>query len=90
MSQRDTFLSVLAAALTVVLWRRRWAIDAGPGEYVRATVDGVEIRPFEVLRRLKTAQLSTAVWQETCRQSGIADIDLAEAGDPAGLEMDPA
>ena len=87
----DEFLTLLGAALAVVLSRRGWAIDAGPGDPVTATSNEVVIKPFEVPRRLSVGQLSVEEWQRTCAESGIADLDLARAamaGPSARAEAD--
>ena len=75
----NEFLTLLGAALTVVLSRRGWAIDAGPGDPVTARSNGVVLRTFEVPRRLAVGQLSVEEWQRTCSESAIADLDLAQA-----------
>ena len=72
--------SLVGAALTVVLSQCGWIIDAGPGNPVTATLDGEVIMPFEVLGRLLSDELSAEEWLRTCRNAGIADVDLAEAG----------
>jgi hypothetical protein len=76
----DLLVSLVGAALTVVLSRCGWSIDAGPGDPVTATLHGEVIETFEVLGRLSRNELTAEAWLRTCREAGIADADLAEAG----------
>jgi hypothetical protein len=71
--------NVLAAALSVVLARRGWALDASPGNHVTATREGVVIQPFDAVRRMSARELGWEEWQRTCEAAGISDLDLAEA-----------
>ncbi len=72
----DILGSLVGAALTVVLSRSGWMIDAGPGDPVTATLDDEVIMPFEVMHRLTDGELLPEEWLRTCHGAGIADIDL--------------
>jgi heat shock protein HtpX len=86
----EVFVSLVGAALTVVLSRCGWSIGAGPGDPVTATLDGQVIETFEVLGRLSRDELTAEAWLHTCREAGIADVDLAAAGIQADAEPESA
>jgi hypothetical protein len=82
MESTKYLLFVLGAGLTVCLSRHGWAIDAGPGEPVTASRNGVVLKPFDVPVRLSMGQLKVAEWEQTCRDSEIGNLDLSEATAP--------
>jgi heat shock protein HtpX len=81
----NVLFSLVGAALTVLLSRCGWIIEAAPGDPVTATVDGEIIMPFEVPGRLLRGELRAEEWLRTCREAGIAHVNLAEAG----IKVDP-
>jgi heat shock protein HtpX len=76
----NVLFSLIGAALTVVLSRCGWIIETAPGDAVTATLDGKVIMPFEVSDRLLRDELQAEEWVRTCREAGIAHVNLAEAG----------
>jgi heat shock protein HtpX len=76
----NVLFSLIGAALTVILSRCGWIIDAAPGDPVTATLDGDVIMPFDVPGRLLREELRAEEWLRTCREAGIAHVNLAEAG----------
>jgi Zn-dependent protease with chaperone function len=81
----NVLFSLIGAALTVILSRCGWIIEAAPGDPVTATLDGEIIMPFEVPGRLLRGELPAEEWLRTCREAGIAHVNLAEAG----IKVDP-
>jgi hypothetical protein len=81
----NVLFSLMGAALTVLLSRCGWIIEAAPGNPVTATLDGEIITPFEVPGRLLRGELRADEWLRTCREAGIAHVNLAEAG----IKVDP-
>jgi hypothetical protein len=75
-------------AFVVGLWSPSLAMSiplgllavAAPGDPVTATLDGEIIMPFEVPGRLLRDDLRAEEWLRTCREAGIAHVNLAEAG----------
>ncbi|MGH2640770.1 MAG: M48 family metallopeptidase [Actinomycetota bacterium] len=82
LSRHNVLWSVIGAALAVVLTRRGWAMDAGPGDPVVVSRDGLVIEPFDVMPHLLDGRLSGEAWQRTCGEAGIAGIDLGDAAIP--------
>lgn len=81
-SRLDVLSGVIGAALTVVLARRGWALDAGPGEPVVVSKDGFVVKPFEVMPRLLDGRMTGEAWQRTCDEAGIVGVDLRDAATP--------
>jgi hypothetical protein len=80
----------MGAALTVLLSRCGWIIEAAPGDPVTATLDGEIITPFEVPGRLLRDELRAEEWLRTCLKAGIAHVNLAEAGMKVDAKLNSA
>ena len=76
----NVLFSLIGAALTALLSRCGWLVETAPGDPVTATLDGEIIMPFEVPGRLLRDELRGEEWLRTCREAGIALVNLAEAG----------
>jgi hypothetical protein len=60
-----------------------WRVSAPVGEPVVCERGQHRIEPFGDVERLGSGELSAAEWRERCHELGIADVRLAEAGEPA-------
>jgi Zn-dependent protease with chaperone function len=77
--REEAFKLRVAEALTLALVRRAWTVDAGLGDIVTARSSTFELKPFTVLSELQSGALPPAAWERTCREAGIAELDLADA-----------
>jgi hypothetical protein len=67
----------IGSALALALRRAGWELHVAPGEPIAARRDGQEIRPFEVLGRLMSHNLTPEAWREQCSSAGIAGMDFS-------------
>ena len=74
--QAKSASAAIGAALTLALHNAGWVVNAAPGQPTSARRGGEEIRPFEVLGRLLSGNLSTEEWRQRCENAGIAGIDF--------------
>ena len=72
---QQTLGTVLAAALDARGWELRFEV----GEEVIFLHEGMVIRPFTVIPRLISGELTRKAWERTCEVSGILDLDLGKA-----------
>ena len=80
--QQQRMLTLLGAALGLVLLRRGVPVDAEPGAPITFTAGGVAIRPFEILAQLgEGGSITREQWAETAASLGIADLDLSTTAD---------
>jgi hypothetical protein len=86
----NVLFSLIGAALTVLLARCGWLVEAAPGDPVTATLDGEIIMPFEVPGRLLRDELRADEWLRTCREARIAHVNLAEAGMKVDAKLNSA
>ena len=81
--QRGFAMGVLGSALGLALHGAGWRVSAPVGEPVVCERGQHRIEPFGDVERLGSGELSAAEWRERCHELGIADVRLAEAGEPA-------
>ena len=81
--QRGFAIAVLGSALGLALHDAGWRVSAAVGEPVVCEHGPHRIEPFDDAERLGKGVLSAADWRERCSELGIADLRLAEAGEPA-------
>ncbi|MBI5202568.1 MAG: M48 family metallopeptidase [Elusimicrobia bacterium] len=71
-------IGVIGAAIGVQLDLRGWTVDALPGEEVTCSKDGLELKPFEAVRKLLMGETKAPEWKQRCAELGIAEIALGE------------
>jgi len=77
--ERDALLGWLLSAATVMaLVREGWQISSLPGEEVTALVGEHRFKPFEMVRKLVTGELSQEDWQGICDEAGVGAVYLAK------------
>jgi heat shock protein HtpX len=74
--QAKSASATLGAATTLALHNAGWAVNAAPGQPTSARRDGEEIRPFEILGRLVSGNLSGEEWRQCCHSAGIAGVNF--------------
>jgi heat shock protein HtpX len=74
---------VVSVALAKALHEHGWTLRADPGEPFRFFRGEGRIEPFSVLTKLRSGELSREVWEQECREMGIADWDLGATNPPA-------
>ncbi|MBI2212637.1 MAG: M48 family metallopeptidase [Acidobacteria bacterium] len=74
----DAAEDVIGCAIAVVLADRGWTPVAEPGREIEMTRDELVMRPFSVMRRLRTAELAAEGWQTELVAAGIAGAPLAQ------------
>jgi heat shock protein HtpX len=67
----------IGSALALALRQAGWELCIAPGEPIVALRDGQEMRPFEVLGRLMSHNLTPEAWREQCSSAGIAGMDFS-------------
>ncbi len=77
--RRDWAQQTLGTVLAVALDTRGWEIRFEVGEEVIFLHEGMVIRPFTVIPRLISGELTRKAWERTCEVSGILDLDLGKA-----------
>jgi len=70
---------MLGIALAVVLSRHGWELHALPGEDVVCERQGTLIKPFDIVPKLISGELTPEAWQECSVSAEIADLDLGGA-----------
>ncbi len=73
--------AMFGEALSLVLHGRGWTIRKAPGDGVWLSSGGIDIEPFQVLRRLSSVELDLAEWVALCERIGIAGVELTAALD---------
>jgi hypothetical protein len=68
--------ATLSLALAVALRRHGWELGVSPGEEGVCARNGMVVRPFEVISRLASGELTADAWQDFCHGAGIADLAL--------------
>ena len=69
----------VGAALTLLLVRQGFALDAPPGGPVILVRDGLRVEPFDL--RARTIGSGAEQWRQLCAQAGIADVELGTVSD---------
>jgi heat shock protein HtpX len=70
--------AILGVALAVALHRNGWELHALPGEDAVCERNGTLIKPFDIVPKLASGELTPEAWQEFFVGAGIADLDLGE------------
>jgi hypothetical protein len=73
--RREQAAATLGVALAVALSRNGWELRP-PGEDVVCERDGTLIKPFDIIPKLASGELTAEAWQEFSNGAGIADLDL--------------
>ena len=74
--QAKSASATIGAAITLALHNAGWAVNAEPGQPTAARRGGEEIRPFEILGRLVSGNLSGEEWCQCCHNAGIAGVNF--------------
>ena len=70
---------VVGAALGVALIDSGWELSAGVGEDFHLKCEDVDVQPFALVKKLRADAAAAESWRLICKQTGIADLDLAAA-----------
>lgn len=70
--------SVVGAALAIIFYDRGWRLQVDPGEDVLLNKGSQCIRPFSVLGRLHSGELSARDWEVQCSEAGINGMKLGD------------
>jgi heat shock protein HtpX len=70
--------ATLGIALVVALSRHGWHLEVLPGDDVVCECKGITIKPFDIVPRLASGELTPDAWHALCVGAGIADLDLGE------------
>jgi Zn-dependent protease with chaperone function len=68
--------ATLGMALAVVLSRNGWKLQVFPGDDVICEWKDAVIKPFDIVPKLASGELTPEAWRELCVDYGIADLDL--------------
>jgi Zn-dependent protease with chaperone function len=68
--------ATLGIALAVALSRNGWELQVLPGDDVVCERKGAIFKPFDIVPKLASGELTPEAWHELCVSSGIADLDL--------------
>jgi hypothetical protein len=68
--------TLLGIALAVTLCRNAWELRVLPGEDAVCERDGTCIKPFDIVPKLASGELTGEAWQEFCTRAGIAGLDF--------------
>jgi hypothetical protein len=60
----------------VTLSRNGWELHVLPGDDVVCEHQGIIVKPFDIVPKLASGELTPQAWHELCVSSGIADLDL--------------
>ena len=71
--------ATLGIALIVALSRHGWQLEVLPGDDVVCEYKGTSIKPFDIVPKLASGELTAEAWDELCVGTGIADLDLGDA-----------
>ena len=63
-------------ALAVALHGNGWELHVRPGEDPRLEHEGNSIKPFDIMLKLASGELTPEAWREFCVRSGIMHLDL--------------
>ncbi len=68
--------AILSMAFAVALNGKGWKVHALPGDDVVFEYNGFRIKPFEVVPKLVSGELTSEAWNQLCVTYEIADLDL--------------
>jgi heat shock protein HtpX len=74
--RRKQASTILGVALAVALSRNGWELHVFPGKDAVCERNGTLIRPFEIVPKLASGELTAEAWLEFSCGAGIADLDL--------------
>jgi hypothetical protein len=66
----------LGCAVAVALHLKGWKVQAGLGEAIVFERDGANIKPFVLVPKLASGDLSPESWYQLCNTYGIEDVLL--------------
>jgi heat shock protein HtpX len=70
--------ATLGIALVVALSRNGWELQVLPGDDVVCECKGTTIKPFDIVPKLASGELTPDAWHALCVGAGIANLDLGE------------
>jgi heat shock protein HtpX len=68
--------TTLGVALAVALSRNGWELHVSPDEDVVCERNSTRLKPFDIVPKLASGELTAEAWQEFSVGVGIADLDL--------------
>jgi heat shock protein HtpX len=71
--------NIIAKAITVVLEKQGAEIVHSIGEPLELCLAGQSIKPFSLVKDLRSGDITREEWQVLCHRAGIADLDLGQA-----------
>jgi len=74
--RRQQATATLGIALAVALSRNGWKLQVFPGDDVVCECKEAIIKPFDIVPKLASGELTPEAWQELSVGYGIADLDL--------------
>ena len=74
--RRQQATAVLGIALALALRRTGWQLRVLPGDDAVCERQGAIIKPFDIVPKLASGELTPEAWQELSIGYGIADLDL--------------
>jgi heat shock protein HtpX len=74
--QQKHATAILGMALAVALKAEGWKVHALPGADVICEYKAFSIKPFEIVPKLASGELTPESWNKLCATYGIADLDL--------------
>jgi heat shock protein HtpX len=78
--RRERAATTLGVALAAALSRNGWELHVSPDEDVVCERNGTRLKPFDIVPKLASGELTAEAWQEFSIGAGIADLDLG--GEP--------
>ena len=70
--------ATLGGALAVALSRNGWELHVSPGEDAVCKRNGTLIKPFDIVPKLASGEITAKAWQDFSVGAGIADLELGE------------
>jgi hypothetical protein len=74
--RRQQTTATLGIALAAALTRNGWKLQVLPGEDAVCASKEAIIKPFDIVPKLASGELTPEAWQELAVDCGIADLDL--------------
>jgi heat shock protein HtpX len=74
--RRKQASATLGVALAVALSRNGWELHVFPGEDAVCERNGTLMKPFDMVPKLASGELTAEAWQDFSGVAGIADLDL--------------
>jgi hypothetical protein len=69
--------AMLGIGLVVALCRYGWQVRVFPGDDVVCGYKGTALKPFDIVPKLASGELTPEAWHEFCVETGIADLDIS-------------